>query len=224
MWEPHFDVLSQKRAGSYRKSLMFKTCQAGGLTKVSSTPPPPQTSPRPPKNGEDLSMQAWSKQNRHLGVAEVEPEGLQLWWHNTEANTGQQMWRRNLNIWLLSSSTPALKVAKSKFTWWVDLFLKVLSMGFWPLSLLLPLRILWELICGGPRRADTSGEPIAPRCVPCRLHRPCTWAAAEALIVVWRQRRLAGEVGVAEITRENVLSLFGRSVGREVWRSTSRNP
>lgn len=34
MWLPHFDVLSQKQANSYRKSLMFKTCQTGGLTKV----------------------------------------------------------------------------------------------------------------------------------------------------------------------------------------------
>lgn len=34
MWVLHFDVLSQKQANSYRKSLMFKTCQAGGLTKV----------------------------------------------------------------------------------------------------------------------------------------------------------------------------------------------
>lgn len=36
MWELHFDVLSQNQANSYRKSLMFKTCQAGGLTKVST--------------------------------------------------------------------------------------------------------------------------------------------------------------------------------------------
>lgn len=36
MWELHFDVLSQKQANSYRKSLMFKTYQAGGLTKVNT--------------------------------------------------------------------------------------------------------------------------------------------------------------------------------------------
>lgn len=36
MWELHFEVLSQKQANSYRKSLMFKTCRAGGLTKVST--------------------------------------------------------------------------------------------------------------------------------------------------------------------------------------------
>lgn len=36
MWELHFEVLSQKQANSYRKSLMFKTCHAGGLTKVST--------------------------------------------------------------------------------------------------------------------------------------------------------------------------------------------
>lgn len=36
MWELPFEVLSQKRANSYRKSLMFKTCHAGGLTKVST--------------------------------------------------------------------------------------------------------------------------------------------------------------------------------------------
>lgn len=36
MWELHFDVLSQKQANSYRKSLMFKTCSAGELTKVNT--------------------------------------------------------------------------------------------------------------------------------------------------------------------------------------------
>lgn len=36
MWELHFEVLSQKQANSYRKSLMFKTCHVWGLTKVST--------------------------------------------------------------------------------------------------------------------------------------------------------------------------------------------
>lgn len=36
MWALHFEVLSQKQANSYRKSLMFKTCYEGGLTKVST--------------------------------------------------------------------------------------------------------------------------------------------------------------------------------------------
>lgn len=70
MWVLHFDVLSQKRAGSYRKSLMFKTCQAGGLTKVSthgSAPDEPKKKIKKKKVDEESHVQALNKQNAHLG-------------------------------------------------------------------------------------------------------------------------------------------------------------
>lgn len=66
MWVPHFDVLSQKRAGSYRKSLMFKTCQAGGLTKVSTRGSAPDE-PKKKKKKVDEESHVQAKQNAHLG-------------------------------------------------------------------------------------------------------------------------------------------------------------
>lgn len=62
MWELHFDVLSQKRVGSYRKSLMFKTCQAGGLTKVSTCGSAHRPAPPPPSKNQPVRT--------HLGGGE----------------------------------------------------------------------------------------------------------------------------------------------------------